>query len=44
VGGSLPFTELVKLAGLKSPFDDGCLESVVKKVTEWLDGVDVSAL
>ena len=43
-GGSLPFTELVKLARLKSPFNDGCLKSVVSKVTEWLDGVDVSAL
>ncbi|SVE01422.1 uncharacterized protein METZ01_LOCUS454276, partial [marine metagenome] len=38
------FTQLVKLAGLKSPFDDGCLKSVVEKVTEWLDGVDMSAL
>ena len=43
-GGSLPFTGLVELAGLKLPFDDGCLESVVEKVSNWLDGVDVAAL
>ena len=43
-GGSLPFTGLIELAGLKLPFDDGCLESVVKKVTKWLDSVDVSSL
>jgi M3 family oligoendopeptidase len=43
-GGSLPFTGLVELAGLKLPFDDGCLESVVQKVTKWLDDVDVSSL
>jgi len=43
-GGSLPFTGLVELAGLKLPFDDGCLESVVKQVSKWLDEVDVSSL
>lgn len=43
-GGSLPFTGLVKLAGLELPFDDGCLESVVEKVSDWLDGIDASKL
>ena len=43
-GGSLPFTGLVELAGLELPFDDGCLESVVEKVSNWLDSVDVSSL
>ena len=43
-GGSLSFTELVSLAGLESPFDDGCLESVVKHVNEWLDGIDPKEL
>ena len=43
-GGSLPFTGLVDLAGLKLPFVDGCLESVVKQVSKWLDEVDVSSL
>ncbi len=43
-GGSLPFTGLVELAGLELPFDDGCLESVVQKVSNWLDSVNVSSL
>ena len=43
-GGSLPFTGLVKLAGLELPFKDGCLLSVVDQVTKWLDSVDVAAL
>jgi len=43
-GGSLPFTGLVELAGLELPFDDGCLEKVVEKVSNWLDSVDVSSL
>ena len=43
-GGSLPFTGLVELAGLELPFDEGCLESVVEKVSNWLDSVNVSSL
>jgi M3 family oligoendopeptidase len=43
-GGSLPFTGLVELAGLELPFNDGCLESVVEKVSNWLDSVNVSSL
>jgi M3 family oligoendopeptidase len=43
-GGSMPFLELVKLAGLESPFDDGCVEKVVKKIENWLDSVDDSKL
>ena len=43
-GGSLPFTELVELAGLELPFKDGCLESVVNHVSQWLDGIDPKEL
>lgn len=43
-GGSLPFTELVKLARLRSPFEDGCLKSVVDKVSNWLDNIDPLSL
>jgi M3 family oligoendopeptidase len=43
-GGSKPFLELVKLAGLESPFDAGCVEKVVKKIENWLDAVDDSKL
>ncbi|MFB6465697.1 M3 family oligoendopeptidase [Cytobacillus sp. Hz8] len=40
LGGSLPFTELVKEANLISPFDDGCIQSVVGEIEAWLNSVD----
>ena len=43
-GGSQPFTSLVELAGLTSPFAEGCLENVVEKATNWLNNIDVSKL
>ena len=43
-GGSQPFTGLVELAGLTSPFAEGCLENVVEKVTNWLDNIDLPSL
>lgn len=39
-GGSRSFLELVELANLVSPFQDGCLASVMNDITAWLDGVD----
>ena len=39
-GGSLPFLELVKLAGLISPFEPGCIKSIIGEVKSWLDEVD----
>jgi len=39
-GGSMPFSKLVKYAGLKVPFEDGCIKEVVGPIKEWLDGVD----
>lgn len=41
-GGSQSFLNLVKLANLRSPFEDGCIESVVGEITKWLDSVDDS--
>ena len=41
-GGSQSFVNLVKLANLRSPFEDGCVESVVGEITKWLDSVDDS--
>ena len=41
-GGSKSFLELVKVAGLRSPFEDGCLESVVGEISSWLDSIDDS--
>ena len=43
-GGSLPFTELVKKAGLVSPFDGDILKEITGKIEEWLDSVDVESL
>ena len=41
-GGSKSFLELVKLANLRSPFEDGCVESVVGEIRKFLKGVDDS--
>lgn len=39
-GGSKSFLELVKLADLVSPFEDGCIAAVVKDIEVWLNGVE----
>lgn len=44
LGGSMPFTELVKAANLISPFEEGCVESVVGVIDEWLNSVDDRSL
>jgi len=43
-GGSKSFLELVQLAHLTSPFENGCIEAVVKVVDDWLNGVEDSQL
>ncbi|SFS61761.1 M3 family oligoendopeptidase [Paenibacillus sp. 453mf] len=43
-GGSKSFTELVATAGLISPFEEGCVTSVIGTIEEWLDNVDDTAL
>jgi M3 family oligoendopeptidase len=43
-GGSRSFTELVEYAGLISPFEDGCVESVISQIKNWLNGVDDTRL
>ncbi|OMC69060.1 oligoendopeptidase F [Paenibacillus sp. FSL H7-0326] len=43
-GGSKSFTELVAIAGLISPFEEGCVTSVIGTIEEWLDSVDDTAL
>ncbi|WP_433957663.1 M3 family oligoendopeptidase [Cytobacillus horneckiae] len=40
LGGSKPFTELVAEAHLISPFEEGCVESVVGEIEKWLNSVD----
>ena len=44
LGGSKSFTKLVAEANLISPFEDGCVESVIGTIEEWLDSVDDKAL
>lgn len=39
-GGSRSFLELVALANLRSPFEDGCVASVVGEIRKYLDSVD----
>lgn len=40
LGGSMSFTKLVKEANLISPFEDGCVESVVGEIEAWLNSVE----
>ncbi|MFF2889411.1 M3 family oligoendopeptidase [Paenibacillus sp. NPDC057967] len=44
LGGSLSFTELVAKAGLVSPFEDGCVTSVIGTIDSWLNEVDDQSL
>ena len=39
-GGSKSFLELVKSANLISPFENGCVHSVIGAIEQWLDEVD----
>ncbi len=43
-GGSKSFLGLVELAGLKNPFEDGCIRKVIPHIEEWLDSIDDSRL
>jgi M3 family oligoendopeptidase len=40
LGGSMSFIKLVEAANLISPFEAGCVESVVGVIDGWLDSVD----
>ncbi|MBL4952489.1 M3 family oligoendopeptidase [Neobacillus sp. OS1-32] len=40
LGGSMSFTKLVEAANLISPFEDGCIESVVGVIEDYLNSVD----
>lgn len=43
-GGSKPFTGLVKEAGLISPFEEGCVESVIGVIEDYLNSIDDTKL
>lgn len=44
LGGTRSFVDLVRAANLISPFEDGCVASVIGAVETWLHGVDDHAL
>jgi oligoendopeptidase F len=43
-GGSVTFTELLKNAGLDSPFEPACLKTVCEAAVKWLEGFDLSGI
>ena len=43
-GGRYSFLRLVELAGLKNPFEDGCLTSIAPVCMQWLNTVNDAAL
>lgn len=43
-GGSRTFTELLKHAGLESPFEESCLRGVCEKARLWLENYDLTGL
>ncbi len=43
-GGSRTFVELLKNAGLATPFDEACLKTVCETATEWLNAFDLTGI
>ncbi len=43
-GGSRTFTDLLKNAGLDTPFDEACLKGVCEAATKWLDSFDLAGI
>ncbi len=43
-GGSRTFTELLKHAGLKTPFEEDCLKTVCETAKKWLDSFDLTGI
>ena len=44
VGGTKSFLEIVEIGNLKSPFKDGCVESVISTIKDYLDSIDDTKL
>lgn len=44
LGGSMVFTDLLKEAGLGSPFDEGTLQSICAQAKKWLDEYDLTGI
>ena len=43
-GGSRVFTELLKHAGLETPFEESCLRGVCERAAAWLETADLSGI
>ena len=43
-GGSRTFTDLLKNADLKTPFDEACLKEVCETAAGWLDKFDLTGI
>ena len=43
-GGSKVFTELLKNAGLESPFHENTLKGVCQKANSWLESYDLEGI
>ncbi len=43
-GGSRTFVELLKNAGLETPFDEACLKTVCEAAKKWLDEFDMTGI
>ncbi len=43
-GGSKPFTELLKIANLDNPFEEGTIAKVVPEIQKFLDSIDDQSL
>ncbi len=43
-GGSRTFTDLLKNAGLTTPFDEACLKEVCEAAVKWLDSFDLTGI
>ena len=40
VGGTKSFLELVEMANLKSPFQNGCIGSIIEVINNWFNSID----
>ncbi|MBC7475960.1 MAG: M3 family oligoendopeptidase, partial [Candidatus Sericytochromatia bacterium] len=43
-GGSQSFLQVIKTAGLESPFEDGCVQAIIYDLKNWLDSIDDTKL
>lgn len=38
-GGAYAFTDLIQIAGLKSPFEEGCVKDVIADIEQWFSSI-----